>query len=229
MRLFMLLLLSLFISCNSKEYNLEKLAAAKWEQLEPGIDYIKTRGGEVRANDKVSYTSVGMSVSGFLVKPENEHERQQMNSVSGFLTDVKEKLPCREGFLRVDLNKIASSQKPEIIVYVNDPVDSITVVNDMNWLRNLPAVVNVEYTSKEMARKKFTETSGSEDWERILADNPLPASYDITIKSEYLNTESLQLIKDSIEQHISNINDVRLPESLPRNQKIFCFVRFKIH
>jgi hypothetical protein len=226
MRLFSFILALVFFSCNSKEYSLEKLAAAKWEELEPGIGFIKTRGGKIGQNDSVAFTSVGASVSGLLIKPEDGEQREQMNSINGLLYKIKDQLPCREGFLRVDFKKILTHQNPEVVVYLKDPVDSITVMNELDWIRTLPGVETVEFISKEMAAKKFSADNGDE-WSRIIAENPLPESYDITIKKNYMDSDSIVQLKSAIEQRIPNVDEVQHPALFKGKEKIFCYVLFK--
>ena len=63
-----------------------------------------------------------------------------------------------------------------------------------------------------MAKKKFNEEN-NESWDKILTDNPLPASIDFKIKKQYLNTDTLAKIKADLTQNVY-VDDVRYPEAL---------------
>src|SRR5690349_14527723 len=93
--LFFFIIATIIFSCNSKEYSLEKLAAAKWEQLETGIDYIQTREGEINASDSVVFTFKGISSSGLLVSSEviPSEKQQEFSAIAGEIASiVKQKL-----------------------------------------------------------------------------------------------------------------------------------------
>lgn len=229
MRLLLFIFLLAFTSCNSKEYSLEKLAAAKWEELEPGVDYIQTRGGEIKVTDSVAFIFKGISTSGLLVSTEMVpfERNQEFSAISADMaTLLKQKLRGTEGYLKIDLGEFAFLQNPEIIVYLTVSLDSTTNANYMSQLRSFPGVEKVEFVSKEMARKQFVSDTG-EDWDKILEDNPLPESFNLTISKDYFNEEKLQALKDSIESNLIYIDAVQLPGAFKRKEKIFYFVRFK--
>ncbi len=90
--------------------------------------------------------------------------------------------------------------------------DSATLVN---FIASQPFVKSYEFVTKEKA-KTIYESDGNEDWEKILDHNPLPASVNFRIKSEYANPDSLHKISAGL---ISNlyVSDVKYPESLVAN------------
>jgi len=118
------------------------------------------------------------------------------------------------GWLIINANKLGDHFKEsvEVNVYLREdlnPKDSAVLVQ---YISSQPYVKSYTYTNKEMAKKKFNE-GNNESWDKILTDNPLPASIDFKIKKEYLNTDTLQKIKADLLQNVY-VNDVRYPEAL---------------
>lgn len=80
----------------------------------------------------------------------------------------------------------------------------IQIVNQLSEeLKTKEFVRNLIYIDKETAAKNFIKETG-EDFRKILDYNPIPASFSIKLKSEYVNKDSLVLIK----QNLSSINEV---------------------
>jgi cell division transport system permease protein len=90
--------------------------------------------------------------------------------------------------------------------------DSATLVN---FIATQPFVKSYEFITKEKA-KTIYEADGNEDWERILDHNPLPASVNFKIKSDYANPDSLTKISDSLATNLF-VSDVNYPKSLVAN------------
>lgn len=232
MRLLILIFLVAFASCNSKEYSLEKLAASKWEELEPGVDYIKTRNGKITTKDSVVFIFKGVSTSGLLVSSEtvSPEKREGLSALSGdMMTTFKEKIPGTEGYLRIDIGRFVFFKNPKITVYLTGTLDSTTTANYHNRLLRFPGVEKVEYVSKEMAKKKFMGDNLGEDWEKILVDNPLPPSFDLTISKGYFDEEKLKALKDSIQSNLIYVDDVQYPRSLSQKDPILYFLQYKLH
>ncbi|NVM00793.1 MAG: ABC transporter permease [Candidatus Helarchaeota archaeon] len=70
-------------------------------------------------------------------------------------------------------------------------------------IKNIEGVENVEFISKEKAAKRFQESFG-EDISQLYGDNPLPISFIIKVKKEFLNKESM----DKIVPKIENLNGI---------------------
>ena len=90
--------------------------------------------------------------------------------------------------------------------------DSATL---MNFISAQPYVKSYEFITKEKA-KTIYEADGNEDWEKILDHNPLPASVNFKIRSEYANPDSLTKISNAIASNIY-VSDVNYPKSLVAN------------
>jgi len=86
-------------------------------------------------------------------------------------------------------------------------IDERLVENEIETLSskiiNIEGVENVEFISKEKAAKRFQESFG-EDISELYGDNPLPISFIITVRKEFLNKESM----DGIVSKIENLNGI---------------------
>ena len=85
----------------------------------------------------------------------------------------------------------------------------------VNFISTQPYVKSYEFITKEKA-KTIYEADGNEDWEKILDHNPLPASVNFKIRSDYANPDSLTKISDSLATNIF-VSDVNYPKSLVAN------------
>ncbi len=69
-------------------------------------------------------------------------------------------------------------------------------------LETLPFIKSAEYISKEQAAKELEEELG-EDPQTFLGFNPLQASIEVRLRSEYANPDSLQHIEQQIKSYTS--------------------------
>lgn len=79
-------------------------------------------------------------------------------------------------------------------------------------LRQLPCVRSLNYVSKEKAQSVLAEELGTEQSE-FLGENIMPASFEMRLKAEYANSDSLALIIPPL-QADSLIVDVTAPQNL---------------
>ena len=79
-------------------------------------------------------------------------------------------------------------------------------------LRRQPCVRSLNYVSKEKAQKVLAEELGTEQSE-FLGENPMPASFELRLKAEYANSDSLNKIIPPL-QADSLIVDVTAPQNL---------------
>jgi len=66
--------------------------------------------------------------------------------------------------------------------------------------------------SKENARQKYLE-DGNKDWVGVLQNNPLPASINFKVRSDYAVTDSMEKMQADLVQNIA-VSDVQYPQSL---------------
>ncbi len=119
------------------------------------------------------------------------------------------------GWLVINANKLGKhfQESVEISVYLRgdlNPKDSVALVN---YIAGKPYVREYTYVTKDMAKKKFMADNNDEDWNRILADNPLPPSIDFKLKREYVNVDTLAAIKADLEQQ-TYVDEVKYQQAL---------------
>lgn len=121
------------------------------------------------------------------------------------------------GMFVINANKLGESfrENVEVQIYVRQnisPKDSAALVH---FVAAQPYVKSYEYVTKEMARKQFVGT-GNDDFMSVLDQNPLPASVDFRIRSEYANADSLNKIKADFAQNIA-VDEVKYNKKLVAN------------
>ena len=100
----------------------------------------------------------------------------------------------------------------KLSVYVKENISFSIVLKDnqkeadikkmQKTLDALPYIKSTEYISKEQAVKELEEELG-ENPETFLGFNPLQASIEVKLHSEYANADSLQLIEKKIKKYTS--------------------------
>lgn len=118
------------------------------------------------------------------------------------------------GWLVINANKLGNHFKENVEVRVFlrgdlNPKDSVAL---MNFIAAKPYVKSMEYVTKEAGKKKYID-DGNEEWNKVLDENPLPNGIFFTVKSQYVNTDTLAAIKADIEQQ-TFVSDVAYPDAL---------------
>jgi cell division transport system permease protein len=76
-------------------------------------------------------------------------------------------------------------------VYLEDSLPEGGVPSLQGRIQDLSGVKNAAYISKEEAARQFTDLSGV-DFNTFLEENPLPASFEVTLQAEYSNPDSVR-------------------------------------
>ena len=118
------------------------------------------------------------------------------------------------GWLVINANKMGDyfKENVEVRAYLRgelNPKDSIAL---MNYISSKPYVKSIEYISKEEGKKKYMQEE-SEDWSKVLDENPLPNAIYFRIKNQYVNLDTLTNIKKDLEAQ-TYVSDVKYPEAL---------------
>jgi len=121
------------------------------------------------------------------------------------------------GWIVINANRLGENirENVEVQIYVRQnlsPKDSASLVQ---FVSAQPYVRSYEYITKEMARKQFVGT-GNDDFMSVLEQNPLPASVDFRVRSEYANADSLNKIKADFAQNIA-VDEVKYNKKLVSN------------
>jgi cell division transport system permease protein len=121
------------------------------------------------------------------------------------------------GWFVINANKLGQNFKEnvEVQVYVRENISAKDSGILVQYVAAQPYVKSYKYITKEMARKNFVG-SGNDDFMAVLDKNPLPASIDFTIRSEYATTDSLSKIKTDLTQNIA-VSEVQYNKRLVTN------------
>jgi cell division transport system permease protein len=121
------------------------------------------------------------------------------------------------GWIVINANKLGQTfrENIEVQVYVREnisPKDSAAIVN---YVASQPYTKSYEYVTKDLAKKRYLQ-DGNNDWATVLDKNPLPASINFKIKSDYASVDSLSRIQNDLSQNMS-VSDVHYNKSLVMN------------
>jgi len=121
------------------------------------------------------------------------------------------------GWLVINANKLGQyfKENVEVRVYVRENVSAKDSTDLVQYINTRPYVKSSEYVTKDLAKKKYLE-DGNSDWVGVLQNNPLPASINFKVRSQYAVTDSLQKIQADLTQNIA-VSDVQYPQSLVSN------------
>jgi len=121
------------------------------------------------------------------------------------------------GWFVINANKLGQyfKENVEVRVYVRENVSAKDSTALVEYVNSRPYIKSYEYVTKTLARQKYLE-DGNKDWVGVLQNNPLPASINFKVKSEYAATDSLQKIQADLLQNIA-VSDIQYPQSLVSN------------
>ena len=115
--------------------------------------------------------------------------------------------------LAVSSNGISVEVQVQVYLRENAPQSDIDSL--MSYIRSKPYASTAEHVTKEMAKEKFLK-EGNEDWNKVLDYNPLPASIDFSLKSEYVNKDTLNSITADLSQNLI-VSEIRYPGEVVSN------------
>ena len=93
--------------------------------------------------------------------------------------------------------------KVELEVFIDEKLREGEIKKLRSRIKNIEGVEDVVFISKEEAAKRFQESFG-ENIHELYGDNPMPISFIIRVKKEFLNKESV----DNIVSNIDNMNGI---------------------
>ena len=118
------------------------------------------------------------------------------------------------GWLVINANKLGNYFKENVEVRAElrgdlNPQDSVAL---MQYISTKPYVRSIEFVDKEEAKKIYL-SDGNKAWDKVLDANPLPNMINFKVKKEYMNLDSLSVIKANLSEQ-TYIADVTYPEAL---------------
>ncbi|MBS1917366.1 MAG: hypothetical protein JST87_13895 [Bacteroidetes bacterium] len=121
------------------------------------------------------------------------------------------------GWIVINANKLGEyfKENVEVRVYVRENVSAKDSAALVNYISSQPYTKSYEYVTKELAKQKYL-ADGNKDWGAVLDKNPLPASVNFKIRSQYATTDSLTKIQADLSQNIA-VSDVQYNQSLVAN------------
>lgn len=120
-------------------------------------------------------------------------------------------------FLNLDLLHQNWAERLQATIYLKDSADEKYLIDT---LRKEKEVAEVTYISKEKALLEFQKELGKEkSILNIIADNPLPASIDITLKKEYRSSEFIGPLVEMIKK-LPGVEEVHYGEDWVRDLTI---------
>ncbi|MGN6438987.1 MAG: cell division protein FtsX [Agriterribacter sp.] len=103
----------------------------------------------------------------------------------------------------------------QVQVYLRENAPQKDIDSLISYIKAKPYAGAAEHVTKEMAREKFLQ-EGNEDWNKVLDYNPLPASIDFNLKSEYVVKDTLSNIVSDLSQNII-VSEVKYPGEVVSN------------
>lgn len=103
----------------------------------------------------------------------------------------------------------------QVQVYLRENAPQKDIDSLISYIKAKPYAGAAEHVTKEMAREKFLQ-EGNEDWDKVLNYNPLPASIDFNLKSEYVTKDTLTNIVTDLSQNII-VSEVKYPDEVVSN------------
>ncbi len=100
----------------------------------------------------------------------------------------------------------------EVQIFLADSADNSQIYNVQRYLKNANFCSKVNYVSRQKAAQILEEDLG-ENFEAFLGYNPLMPSFNITLKSNYAEPDSLILLKQKIGA-ISGVKEIRYQETV---------------
>ena len=121
------------------------------------------------------------------------------------------------GWIVINANRLGENfrENVEVQVYVRENISSKDSATLVNYVAAQPYTKSWKYLTKDDARKQFL-SDGNSDFSTVLDRNPLPASVNFRIRSEYANPDSLNKIKADLTQNIA-VSEVQYNQKLVSN------------
>lgn len=116
------------------------------------------------------------------------------------------------GWLLLNASRYTEELKEDVKmqVYLRNNVTETDVQSLKAYLSSKPYTRTLEYIDKETAKARWM-TSGESDFTELLDDNPLPASFDVTLKSQYVQKDTMANIKVDLESQDVVVQQVKYP------------------
>lgn len=98
----------------------------------------------------------------------------------------------------------------KVQIYLRNNITPTDIEGMKNYLAAKPYTKSLEFIDKEAAKKKLIADEG-QDFSELLDENPLPNSFDINLKAEYVQKDTIAAIKADLEKQNMVVESVKYP------------------
>lgn len=103
-------------------------------------------------------------------------------------------------------------EEVKVVAYLQKNVTQKDVDSLQSYIAAKPYTKTVEYVDKETAKKRWL--AAERDFSQLIEENPLPASVEFNLKSDYVHKDTLSAIKADLMQRILVVQSVDYPAAL---------------
>lgn len=116
------------------------------------------------------------------------------------------------GWLLLNAKRYIEELKEDVKVqvYLRRNVTLTDIESLRNYISAQPYTKSLEYIDKETAKQRWM-TDGEADFQELLDENPLPASFDLNLKSNYVQKDTIISIKADLEKQALVVESVKYP------------------
>ncbi|NML20530.1 ABC transporter permease [Pseudoflavitalea sp. G-6-1-2] len=98
----------------------------------------------------------------------------------------------------------------KVQIYLRNNITPTDIEGMKNYLATKPYTKSLEFIDKEAAKKKLIADEG-QDFSELLDENPLPNSFDLNLKAEYVQKDTIAAIKADLEKQNMVVESVKYP------------------
>lgn len=210
---FLLLLLAGLLACKRKNMTLDELKSASWSELDKGINYISLKNGNPEFTDSIRFSVKGFWGSNITI-PADAYNEMKPTLDTSLRRLLNNKLSeSKRGYLKINLYEMTSQEFLTAMVYLRDNIDSVDLINGITKIQAIKGIIDVNYISKEMAKKKYL-ANGNEDWQEVLDSNPLPESIEIKFDKKIITPEDYENLRNKIKDEMLYASTINFSSDL---------------
>jgi len=116
------------------------------------------------------------------------------------------------GWLLLNARQYTEQMKGDVKVqvYLQKDVTPQAIDSFKTYIAARPYIQSYEYVDKETAKQRWLK-SGETDFTEFLDGNPLPNSFDLNLKNNYVQKDSVAVIKADLERQTAIVESVKYP------------------
>lgn len=221
-----------FAGCTTKkEMNLDDLVKTSlWKELHAGVNYISIEEYAPDTSRTIRYKVMGLEKDGYVGRIDSaETLIPGAEAYAGLLLDpvLNDKLPgSKRGYMKVNFNKMLANDNPvRMIIFLEDNYDSATMIKDMEMIRGTYGIKEAGFMSKEMAREKYL-SDGNDTWDKVLDDNPLPASIEVAIDISKLKSADIDKLEQKLKTEVHSVTEINTSGLREENSEKYIYLEY---